>query len=213
MAIRTGVDRGLIRVWRDAENAYFGAAVAEPGMYEVALRLVRGLADGLRDVGSEEELERTYDERDVDWAEERIRGLDLARGDWRDPEAARDAAFNLRLAELRAEEAARGTAGRLARARAAGETWLVAVDGSTGMTGWRTYRRVDIHTSAGIALYGYTERDWERGETCWLEVLRVDPDTGAGLHGSTPIWGPRAYRDRAALERAFTSARRRYAGA
>lgn len=206
-----GVDRQLVRVWRDAESAYFAASFGEPGMYQTAIALARGLADGLVDVSTEEELERAYDERGVDWAARRVSTMNLPRGDWFDLEAARDVAFNLRLAEVRADAAERGTAARLAAARAAGETWIVAVDGSTGFTGWRTYRRVDIHTTAGIALYGYTERDWERGETCWLEVLRVDPETGAGLHGSAPIWGPRAYRDRAALERAFASARRRYA--
>ena len=204
-------DRRLVRRWRDAENAYFAQSFAAPGMYETGLALVRGLADGLRDITTERELEDAYAERELEWAEARLAQIDLPRGDWLDLEAARDAAFNLRLGELHGETAARATAARLAEAREAGETWLVAVDGETGFVGWRSYRRVDIHTTAGVALYGYATRDWDRGETLWFEVLRVNPETGVPVRDAPSIRKPRTVRDRAALARAFATARRRYA--
>ena len=62
------------------------------------------------------------------------------------------------------------------------------------------------------ALYGYSARDLDSGETCWLEVIRVDPESGARLPGAALLRKPREYRDREALARAFIRARRRFAG-
>lgn len=207
------IDRRLVRRWREAEGAYFAQSFAEPGMYETALAVVRGLADGLADVATEADLENAYEERGPDWAETRVEELNLAQGAWLELAGAREVAFNLRLGEICAAHAARDTAARLAEARAAGETWLVAVDGETGFAGWRTYRRVDIHATSGVALYGYSSRDWDGGiETLWFEVLRVDPQTGAPIRGAAPLRKARTCRDRPALLRAFGAARRRYGG-
>ena len=208
---REGIDRRLVRRWREAEGAYFAQSFAEPGMYETSLSLVRGLADGLADISSEDELATAYEDRGLDWAEERLLQLELPRGDWMDLSAAYDVAFNLRLREIRTGKVSEDTAARLAAARESGETWLVAVDGETGFVGWRTYRHVEIHTSAGVALYGYSARDWDSGtETLWFEILRVDPQTGAPVRDAPAIRKARTCRDRAALMRAFAAARRRY---
>ncbi|MGA2512976.1 MAG: hypothetical protein ABSG37_05100 [Candidatus Limnocylindrales bacterium] len=206
------VARALQRRWREAEGAFFAHSFAEPGLYEASVKLVRGLADGLRDLTSEADLEAAYSGRDQEWAEGRLAGIDVPYGDWPDLDLALDAAFNLRLNELRGEVAARTTAARLAAARDAGETWLTSADGEVGIPGQRTYRRVDIHTSAGLALYGYSAQDWDRGETYWLEVLRVDPDNGTLIRGAPLLRRPRAYPDRGSLDRAFVRARRRFAG-
>lgn len=204
------VDRALERRWREAENTFFGSAMADADLYESSLSLVRGLAAGLRDVASEAALEAAYDERGLEWAERRLAEIDTPDADWLDLAIALDAAFALRLTEVRAETVAGVTAARLAAARAAGETWLVDVDGETGPPGLRTYRRVEIHTALGVALYGYSDRQWGRDESFWFEVVRVDPETGGRVRGAPPVRKPRACRDRAALARAFAAARRRY---
>ena len=205
------VDRALERRWRDAEAAFFATSISDPDMYQSALTLVRGLAEGLRDVTSEAGLEAAHAERGPEWAERRLAEIDLPEGDWLDLESAREAAFNLRLTELRSEIAARATADRLAAARAAGEPWLVDVDGNVGFGGQRTYRRVEIHTRLGVALYGYSAREWGRGETFWFEVIKVDRVSGSRIRGAAPLYEPRARRDRAALAHTFAAARRRYA--
>jgi len=210
---REPLDRRLVRRWRDAEGAYFAQSFAAPGMYETSIALVRGLADGLADLATEADLEDAYEERGLDWAEARLEELNLAQGAWLELAGAREVAFNLRLGEIRAANTSSDTAARLAAARAAGETWLVAVDGETGFIGWRTYRRVDIHATSGVALYGYAARDWDSGiEKLWFEVLRVDPQTGAPIRGAASIRTARPCRDRSALLRAFGAARRRYEG-
>lgn len=206
------VARALQRRWREAEGAFFAQSFAEPGMYEASVKLVRGLADGLLDLASEAELEAAYSGREEKWAEGRLAQIDVPLADWPDLDLALDAAFNLRLNELRGEVTARATADRLAAAREAGETWLTSADGEVGFPGQRTYRRVDIHTRAGLALYGYSARDWDRGEKYWLEVLPVDPESGARIRGAPLLRQPRAYPDRGALDRAFVRARRRFAG-
>jgi hypothetical protein len=205
------VDRSLERRWRGAEAAFFAESLADPDMYQTSIALVRGLADGLRDVTSELELEEAYSGRDQEWAERQLASIKVPNGDWLDLASARDAAFNLRLGQLRLEITTRLTAASLATAREAGESWLVAIDGVVGFGAYRTYRRVDIHTRTGVALYGYSEREWGRGETYWFEVLQVDPETGGQVRGAPQLRKPRACRDRAALARAFTSARQRYA--
>ena len=158
-----------------------------------------------------DKLVAAYAERDVAWAERRAAALPGGRGRWLDVAAARDVAFHLRLREIAGQATSQATTTLVREARARGETWVTTVEGETTFAGQRTYRRVDLHTRAGIALYGYTHLDWERGEQCWLEVLRVDPETGAPVPGSRPVI-QRRYRDRAALARAFARARRRYAG-
>jgi hypothetical protein len=204
------VSRATEGRWREAENTFFASAMADADLYASSLALVRGLAAGLRDVTSEAALEAASDERGLDWAERRLAEIDVPDAGWLDLATALDAAFALRLTELRSEVAAGATAARLAAARAAGEAWLLDVDGETGPPGLRTYRRVEIHTTLGVALYGYSDRQWGRDESFWFEVVRVDPETGSRDRGAPPVRRPRACRDRAALQRAFAAARRRY---
>jgi hypothetical protein len=206
------VGRALQRGWREAESTFFAQSFAEPGMYEASVKLVRGLADGLRDLTSEGQLEEAYSQRGEVWAAGRLAEIDVPPGDWPDLDLALDAAFNLRLNELRGETTAHTAASRLAAARQAGETWLTSADGEVGFPGQRTYRRVDIHTRAGVALYGYSAREWDRAEEYWLEVLRVDPESGAPVRGAPLLRRPRAYPTREALARAFLRARQRFAG-
>lgn len=203
----------LVRRWREAETSFFGQAMADPDMYVASLAVARGLADGLIDVTSEEELQAAHETHGDDWLEARLAVIDVPHADWLDLDRARDAAFNLRLGELRVEIQTRSTAERLATARRAGEAWLVAVDGEIGLPGRRTYRRVEIHTQAGVALSVWSERDWSRGETFWLEILRVDPETGARVPGAALLEEPAPFGDHAALHRALARARRRHGSA
>lgn len=200
----------LLHRWREAEALFFGYGLAEPEFYQAALAAVHGLAAGLADIGSEPELEAAYDERDVEWAEERLATLGVEEADWVDVGSARDAAFNLRLHDIRGEQLTSATAERMAAARAAGETWLHAADGYIAFGGQRTFRRVDIHTRAGVAVFASSSRDWDRGVTWWLEVLAVDPETGAPVRGAKPLEEMRSFDDREALERAFDGAKRKH---
>ena len=200
----------LLRRWREAEALFFGYGLAEPEFYNAALAAVHGLAAELADVGSEEELEAVYEERDVAWAEERLAASNTAEADWVDVASARDAAFNLRLHDIRSEELTSATAERMAAARAAGETWLRTADGFIAFGGQRTFRRVDIHTLAGVAVFASSSRDWDRGVTWWLEVIAVNPDTGAPLRGAKPLEETRTFTDRESLEKAFEQAKRKY---
>ncbi len=215
-ALMTGdrpVAPALVRRWREAETSFFGQAMADPDMYVASLAVVRGLADGLTDVTSEGELQAADEARGDDWLEARLAAIDVPHADWLDLDRARDAAFNLRLGELRVEIQTRTTTERLATARRAGEAWMVAVDGEIGLPGRRIYGRVEIHTRAGVALSVWSERDWSRGETFWLEVLRVDPETGARVPSAAPLEEPAPFGDHAALDRALARARRRHGSA
>jgi hypothetical protein len=203
----------LVRRWREAETSFFGQSMADPDMYVASLAVVRGLADGLSDVTSEEELQAADEARGDDWLEARLAAIDVPHADWLDLDRARDAAFNLRLGALRVEIQARTTAERLATARRAGEAWIVAIDGEIGLPGRRTYRRVEIHTRAGVALSVWSERDWSRGETFWMEVLRVDPETGVQVPGAAPLEELSSFDDHTALDRALARARRRHGSA
>jgi hypothetical protein len=200
----------LLRRWREAEALFFGYGLAEPEFYHAALAAVHGLAAGLADIGSEAELEAAYDERDVEWAEERLATLGVEEADWVDVASARDAAFNLRLHDIRGEQLTSATAERMKMARASGETWLHAADGYIAFGGQRTYRRVDIHAWAGVAVFASSSRDWDRGVTWWLEVLAVNPETGAPVRGAKPLEETRSFEDREAMEKAYEQAKRKY---
>jgi len=200
----------LLRRWREAEALFFGYGLAEPEFYNAALAAVHGLAASLADIGSEEDLEAAYDERDVEWAEERLAALNTVEADWVDVASARDAAFNLRLHDIRSEELTSATAERMAAARAAGEAWLRTAEGFIAFGGQRTFRRVDIHTLAGVAVFASSSRDWDRGVSWWLEVIAVNPETGAPVRGAKPLDETRTFADRAPMEKAFEQAKRKY---
>jgi hypothetical protein len=208
---RRGVDPDLVHRWREAENLLFAYGMADPEFYRVIIEVVRCLAGGLLDLVTPEDLEAAYDERGVEWAEERVAAAGVRGGDEVDLEAAVAAAFNFRLRDIGGEEAAQDSASRVAAAREAGETWAVTVEGHTGFAGRRTYRRVEIHATAGVALFGYSHRDWvDQRDAWWLEVLAVDPVTGTAIRGSKPLDVPRSFPDRESWEQAFASARGRY---
>lgn len=200
----------LVRRWREAETSFFGQSMGDPDMYVASLAVVRGLADGLADVTTEAELQAAHEARGDDWLEAQLRAIDVQHADWLDLDRARDAAFNLRLGDLRVEIQMRTTAERLAEARRAGVAWVVAIDTEIGLPGRQAYRRVEIHTRAGVALSVWSERDWSRGETFWLEILQVDPLTGAQLPGAEPLEEPQSFDDHAALDGALGRARQRH---
>jgi len=203
------VASATIRRWRQAETSFFGQAMADPDMYVASLAVVRGLADGLADVTSEAGLQAADDTYGDDWLEERVAVIDVEHADWLELDRARDAAFNVRLGELRFETQMRTTAERLATARGSGEAWFVSIDTETGPSR-RVFRRVEIHTRTGVALSVWSDRDWSRGETFWLEVLRVDPETGAPVPGEAPLEETTSFADRAALDGALAAARLRH---
>jgi hypothetical protein len=209
-AATPSVDPSLVRRWRDGESRFFASSMADPDLYLAALGLVRGLAAGLRDLASEEELEAAYAERGLEWADRQLAEIDVPDAEMLDIATAREAAFNLRLRELQSEVAVRTTAEQLEAARATGASWLVTADGDVGFGGQRVYRRVDLHTRLGVALYGYSSRDPGRGQTFWFEVLAIDPETGSRIRGAAPLFGARSRRDREALHRTFAAARRLY---
>jgi hypothetical protein len=211
MTAPSPVDPSIVRRWRDGEARFFATSLADPDLYMSAIALVRGLAAGLRDVASEEDLEAAYAERGLEWADRRLAEIDVPDADMLDIATAREAAFNLRLGELRSEITARSTAEQLSAARAAGAAWVVTADGDVGFGGQRVYRRVELHTRLGVALFGYSSRDPGRGQVFTFETLAVDPATGSRIRGAAPLLRPRERRDRAALAHTFAAARRLYA--
>ena len=69
--------------------------------------------------------------------------------DWVDVASARDAAFNLRLHDIRGEELDLGDGGTDGGGACGRGDLAADADGSVAFGGQRTFRRVDIHTRAG----------------------------------------------------------------
>lgn len=108
--------------WRQAEGRLYPLIVADPEGYEASLRLVRAVADELRDVVRIDDLVTWFDRSD----ELLVRaapaaGVDVSQVD---RDAVAGAAFALRLGQLEREAAHAAAQERVATARREGRTWV-----------------------------------------------------------------------------------------
>jgi hypothetical protein len=168
----------LIRRWEEAERRLYPSMVAQPDVVAGALRLVRAVADDLREVQTVDRLADAWGRAGelVQAAAER-EGIDEAPAD---PEVVAGAAFALRYREL-VVEAARAEARRqIAEARSRGEDWVVLNEVGVAEAPFpQPYRRVEMRLADGYALHLAAELDPDSGDIVYaIEGLRLDPATG-----------------------------------
>lgn len=174
----------IIVAWRRGEERLYPVVMVRPELYERYIVLVRAIADELGAARSEAELASAYLER-PEIADEVAARLDL-RTDELDLALTRDAAFCLRhrdlVGELQREEAHR----RVARAREAGEEWVVAFEESRrGLQ--PPYRLVEMHVRSGRSIHSFVEQSADTGGPVFgVEVIRLDPMTGDWIPDAEP---------------------------
>lgn len=199
--------------WTAAEDRLHPLVLAQPETYERYLQLVRAVADSLDDARTREQLVEAYGRAraivEATIAREGIAadGLDLG--------LAAGAAFGLRyrevIAELRRDEVKR----RLAAAQDSGEPWVVVFEtgGAMGFP-FPPYRKLEMHLPDGMALHSFVELDADMDRPVFgVEVVRLDPLTGAGVPETETPPEPLRFSEREPWEAALEELRAGLGGA
>jgi hypothetical protein len=197
----------FVRRWRQAEDRLYPVATVRPDLYEASIRLVRSLADALANVPDVDALVATYRTGDVE-RELAAAGVDRTRVP---PDVqldlVRDATYALRERELGARARVEQTAGRIQRARHAGErTVTIWAEGENDL--WPPYRRVEMSLATGRAVTEATQLDPDTMSPRFtLEAVELDPRTGASA-ADDPIVPRREFTDHDAWRAAAEELRR-----
>lgn len=179
--------------WRQAEARIYPSAMLDATLYQQYVATVRAVADELADVHTDDELVTAWNER---------RGLaaDVVRRDAptmravMDVEAIRDAAFCHRHRQIGREQAKRLARERLERARARRADWVVLFEEVTPLGS----HRLEMHVRSGRAIHASSRTDPDRPAPVFeLEVVALDPATGAWLVDAPPLLPTRACRTHA----------------
>jgi hypothetical protein len=198
----TAVREDAIAAWRRAEARVYPTVMVDAAIYEQYLTMVRAVADELADVRTEEDLLTAWEER------RELAGAVVARHAppmraFMDLEAVRDAAFCHRHREITREHGKEIARERLERARTEHAEWALLFDDVTPMGS----HRLEMHVRSGRGLHASCRRDIDRPATYSLEVVQLDPATGAWLLDQPPIMPAQTYRSADEWEARIAAAR------
>jgi hypothetical protein len=172
-----------IATWRRAEARIYPSVMHNPTIYEQYIAVVRAIAEELSDVRREDDLVSAWHER-RDIATAVIERSPPTMRAVMDMEAVRDAAFCHRHREITRERGKEIARERLETARREGADWVVLFEDVTPMGS----HRLEMHVRSGRALHASTQVDPERPTpTFELEVVQLDPATGAWLVDQPPL--------------------------
>jgi hypothetical protein len=163
--------------------------MVDAAMYEQYLTMVRAVADELADVRTEEDLVTAWEERRELASAVVARHAPSMRA-FMDLDAVRDAAFCHRHREItraRGKEIARE---RLEQAWRDQAEWVVLFDDVTQLGS----HRLEMHVRSGCGLHASCKRDVDRPASYSLEVVQLDPGTGAWLVDAPPLMPAQTYR-------------------
>ena len=183
------VREDAVAAWRRAEARVYPTVMVDAAIYEQYLTMVRAVADELADVRTEEELVTAWEERRELATAVVARHAPSLRA-FMDLEAVRDAAFCHRHREItrsRGKEIARE---RLEHAWREQSEWVVLFDDVTPLGS----HRLEMHVRSGRGLHASCKRDLDRPATYSLEVVQLDPATGAWLLDQPPLMPAQTYR-------------------
>jgi hypothetical protein len=178
-----------IATWRRAEARVYPSVMHNAAIYEQYIAVVRAIAEELSDVRREEDLVTAWHER-RDIATAVIERSPPTMRAVMDMQAVRDAAFCHRHREITRERGKEIAAERLEAARRAGDEWVVLFEDVTPLGS----HRLEMHVRSGRALHASTQVDPERPTPSFeLEVVQLDPATGAWLVDRPPLMPPQRY--------------------
>lgn len=170
----------LAERWQAAESRLYPVIFADPLRYELYLRLVRAVADALKDRSTAEQLVEAYTGGSALLARA-VDELSL-EGSSIDEELVVDAAFQVRYRELRAE-LQQAEAEQRIEAAGSGPQWVVLAETGTAPTVPEPgYRCLEMHVPEGTGLHTFVENDPSTYDARYgIELLRLDPRTGEHL--------------------------------
>ena len=195
-----------IAAWRRAEARVYPSVMVNAELYQQYIGVIRGVAEELRDVHTEDDLV-------VAWHERR----DLVRAvvsrsappmlALMDQASIRDAAFCHRHREITREQGKALAAERLENARRTGAEWVVLFEDVTPLGS----HRLEMHVRSGHALHAASELPLDATRPKFtLEVVQLDPSDGAWLLDKPPLMPEQTYDTREEWEARSEQARSRF---
>lgn len=182
-----------IAAWQRAEARIYPSAMLNAALYEQYVAAVRAVADELADARTDDELVAAWRER-RDLATEVVGRQAPTMQAVMDVEAIRDAAFCHRHRQLGREQARRLAAERLQRAREQRAEWVVLFEEVTPLGS----QRLEMHVRSGRAIHASSRTEPDRPAPVFeLEVVALDPATGAWLVDAPPLQPATACRTQA----------------
>ncbi|MEA2217985.1 MAG: hypothetical protein QOJ35_611 [Solirubrobacteraceae bacterium] len=172
-----------VATWRRAEGRIYPSVMMNAALYQEYVAVVRGIAEELGDVHSEEDLVVAWHER-RDLARMVIDRTAPSMGQLMDRDAVRDAAFCHRHREITREHGKELAARRLEDAKRSGAEWVTLFDDVTPLGA----QRLEMHVRSGRALHTSTDLPLDGTRPSWeLEVVQLDPADGAWLLDRAPL--------------------------
>jgi len=178
-----------VATWRRAEARVYPSVMVNAALYEQYVMAVRAIAEELSDVRTDEELYEAWRER-KDIALEVVGRTAPSMRAVMDLGALRDAAFCHRHRQLTRERGKEIARERLERARRERQEWVVLFEDVTPLGS----ERLEMHVRTGRAIHASSKTELDRPKpTFELEVVQLDPATGAWLVDQPPLMPSRRY--------------------
>jgi hypothetical protein len=194
--------------WRRAEATVYPSVMVNAALYEQYLTMVRAVAEELGDVRSEDDLVVAWHER-RDIALEVVSRTAPSMRSFMDMSALRDAAFAHRHRQITRERGKEIARERLEQARRDQAEWVVLFEDVTPVGS----QRLEMHVRTGRALHTSSKSDLDKPiPTFELEVVQLDPVTGAWLVDQAPLMDPQTYRSHEEWEARIARARATFGG-
>ena len=183
----------VLAAWRRAEASVYPSVMVNAALYEQYVTTVRAVAEELGDVRTDEGLFEAWRERRDIAAEVVARSAPSMRS-FMDVAALRDAAFCHRHRQLSRERAA----------------WVVLFEDVTPLGS----QRLEMHVRSGRAIHASSRSELDSPiPTFELEVVQLDPATGAWLVDRPPIVPSRTYHSHEEWDARIQQARATFGGA
>jgi len=178
-----------VATWRRAESRVYPSVMVNAALYEQYLTTVRAIAEELGDVRTDEDLVLAWHER-RDIATEVVARTAPSMRSVMDLGAVRDAAFAHRHREITRERGKEIARERLERARRERAEWVVLFEDVTPLGS----QRLEMHVRTGRALHTSSKTELDAPIPKFeLEVVQLDPATGAWLVDQAPLMSAQTY--------------------
>ena len=195
-----------IATWRRAEARIYPSVMVNAALYQQYIGVVRAVIEELGDVHTEADLLAAWEER-RDVAAEVVRRLAPTMAAMMDVEAVRDAAFCQRHRDITREQAKEIARRRLEDARRTGAEWVTLFDDATPLGS----HRLEMHVRTGRAVHSSSEVGLDDARPTYaIEVVQLDPATGAWLVDKPPIMPSRQFRTQEEWEARIAQARSQF---
>jgi hypothetical protein len=197
-----------VAAWRRAEGQIYPSVMLNASLYQEYVAVIKGIAEELGDVHTEDDLVLAWHER-RDLADEVIARTAPTMAQLMNRNGLRDAAFCHRHREVTREHGKELAAQRLEDAKRSGAEWVTLFDDVTPLGA----QRLEMHVRSGRALHISSDLPLDGTRPTWeFEVVQLDPNDGAWLLDQAPLLKTQSFDSQDEWEARIQQARSSFGG-